>query len=177
MSKFFKIFVAVAFVLLLATIPVLARDNSFWVRIVDANGNEITTGLTAYITTDGTYIPATVYSDGNRAALTNTTTGADPGTDAVVKWWGEATEFGLYMKDANRWQWYPDISTTDHRVTFTGWSSYSGYVPQSTTPKSPPGTIFIGTVALNTGITYIATGALETVTGEATSWAELAPAS
>lgn len=164
MSKFLKGLLMVVVALLIFVGAAEARDSNFWVRIVDVTGAEITTGLVAYITTDGHVSPATVYSDGNRTALTNVVAGSDPGTDAVVKWWGSATEYGLYVSNGTYWDHFENLDVNDHRVVFVG----KYMVPQSDTPKSPPGKMFIGTVALNKGLTYIAPVDTKDVNGEST---------
>lgn len=114
MNKFLKFFVAVAFVLSLAIVPALARDNNFWVRIVDVEGNEITTGLTFTIYTAGSTTQATIYDDANRGSMSNA---FDPGTDGVAKWWMAASTCDILVTDGMTYMKKTTLTVTDHIIS------------------------------------------------------------
>ncbi len=115
MNRFLKVFVAVAFMLSLLVLPAQARDNNYWVRIVDANGAEVTTGLTFTIYTAGTSTQATIYDDRNRGSMSNA---FDPGTDGVAKWWMVASTCDIEVTDGTTTTKLSTATMTDHLIVF-----------------------------------------------------------
>lgn len=161
MNKFLKgLLTLVIIALFIGVGTVEARDYAYWVRFVDLQGDEITADFKVCVMDNDTYTASTVYSDANRTALTNATLagtsgtngGIDPGTDAVLKWWGPSTSYSLYITDGEFFDHVDDITVTDHRITFVGRTIR---LDDGTFDETEPGRIVVIAGSLDT---YICTG-------------------